>query len=236
MESIVSLSEVAKLVIVNPKYSYCQQEIIEIIADSGAILKGHFALLSERHSEYFFRFSKISRRPEYIALLSTFLGREVVNHLKEGIVDRIDAIFGPETAGSALVRELTRLLCSGDLGKKVNAEAIIAKTDKNKRITSVINGVDLKKDNRIVLANDLTTTGSGIRALVSLASGYDARVVGLCLIGTRRNAKELVEELKTKLEFVEILVDFKFQEYEPGNCLLCSSEESEELVSSSMVN
>ena len=111
VESINEIGKIRELVTVEEPFKEYESEILQIIASSGALLEGHFSLLnSGLHSKYYLRFSKIASYTKNL----TFITEKICEKIYDPIMNRggIDAIVGPETAGSALVRENARILNS----------------------------------------------------------------------------------------------------------------------------
>lgn len=197
VESIKEIGKIRELVTVEEPFKEYENDILSIIGSSGALLEGHFSLLNSGcHSNYFLRFSKIASYTEKL----TFIAEKICEKIYDSVMDRggIDAVVGPETAGSALVREIARILNSRDYRYQRNVAAVIAKTDENKKPISLINNMDIKKGDRVLIVNDILTTGRGIEELIKLTNKYDSDIIGIVLF-SRRNNDERKHSLEEKL-------------------------------------
>lgn len=175
------------------KHCVCKEEfkdfsdkLIDILVESECILDGHFELLSGKHSRYFLRFSKIAR---YVHLYKP-IAQRLVSAIRERDIE-FDALLSPDTAGSALaygIREEYVDKC---------IQLIISKTDKYKSPTGEINFLDVLPDTGVVIVNDLTSTGEGVKKLLELAKKKKCIVKGVVLFANRNPANTNIKEVIT---------------------------------------
>jgi len=220
IEIIDNLSIIKSLIKVNSLIAEERQnDIYNIIKTSGALLRGHFLLLSEKHSEYFIRFSKISRNPKNLELIS----QSIIDEIRKNGLE-FNTILSPETAGSALAVTISKILME-KYQKKV--QTIYAKTDDCKKPTSLINWVDLKPNDKVLLVNDMISTGTGMRELNRLTGKYGGSVSGICVF-TYRSDLDLIETLKQEISsfFFSLTDSSKLDQYtyDQGiSCAICQA-------------
>lgn len=171
IEHITDEETVRRLCKIRPAFQNYEAKIIEIIRSSGAILKGHFQLLSGLHSEYFLRFSKISALSHNVEFLARLLCEEIQ---KDKII--VDKVLSPDTAGVTLAYAISNLL---------KVTRIAAKTDHLNRPTKLINHIELEPYDKVLLVNDLSSTFTGLDKMMSLVFERKATVSSIALFACR---------------------------------------------------
>ncbi len=159
-----------------------EKRLYDILADSGILLEGHFSLLSGKHSKYFIRFANLARNTDQLLFVSQLIAEKIWTSFPD-----VDVLIAPETAGSYLANTIGILL-----NKKYNknVELVFAKTDEHKRPTSLINYMHLRQGSKVLLVNDMVTTGAGVDQLGKLALGYQASILGIVVFASRKKLNE----------------------------------------------
>ena len=163
------------------------------------MLKGHFVLTSGVHSPLYWEKFRILQFPEYTAQLC----RMIADHFhKEGI----QVVAGPTTGGIILAYEVARQLgVRGIFAEKVGDERAFRR------------GFSIDPGERVLIVDDITTTGGSIRQVMAAVSKLDGEVVGVGI---------LVDRSRQELEF-----DVPFfschrartPDYPPEECPLCAA-------------
>lgn len=208
-ERISDRDEIKSLFRVRPSFKAIESEIIDMVSTSGAILKGHFQLESDLHSNYFFRFADLSSRLDFIDLLSNAL----IGILYSDRID-FDAIFVQPSSGRLLARALS---------KKMEKKLIVAKVnEKNQPTGEIINEVDLHPNDRVLLFEDLATTGSSLKIMVRALLERRAKPVAIALFATR-NEKEMNKFANEQNLPLIVMGDLAFEKgtIDKANCLDC---------------
>lgn len=146
--------------------------VAELLQRPGALVEGHFALLSGAHTDRFFAFSKLASEPQLIDTIGAWLAFEASQWRPQGIL-------APTTAGVALAWTL-----SCRLGLPLHLAAL----DDAGRAEDVVGEPDLTGQ-RILLINDVVTTGRGLRALADAATARGSVVCGAAWFLTRSAIK-----------------------------------------------
>ena len=141
-------------------FSIEQSRLASIVDRCGALLKGHFRLLSGKHSDYFLRFSHIGRDRDSIFELSRILAPRLPD---------FDSIVTPETAGLFLASALTHV-------RDVNL-AVVG-VDAQRRPTTSIRRARTRELGRVLLVNDVVTSQRSLAALERVATDHGGTVVG----------------------------------------------------------
>ncbi len=197
VESIRSKEELKPLVHIRDACKYVEDEILDIIVSSGAVLKGHFILEAGLHSSHFFRFTNVAGNRENIKFIADCLITQLRN-------DRVsfDAVLMQEAAG----RSLGETIANNRNKRKIFVET----DDRNRPTMSLINESTLYRGDRVLLVSDLSTTGAGLRTMVSLVRQKKATPVAVAVFATRNKEAMSKFEAKEHLK-VYTLADLAFE-------------------------
>lgn len=133
---------------------------------TGALQTGHFKLASGLHSRRFFRCIKLLQRPAAAQFLFDALAARF-DHT-------IDSVLGANEAGSILAFEMA---------KRLGANVAIAR-QKNHEY-HLIDGFTFHPHERVLIVDDVTTTGGTAKQLIELVRAAQAEPVGVGLIATK---------------------------------------------------
>jgi orotate phosphoribosyltransferase len=162
-----------------------QKRIFEIFEKAGALLKGHFLLSSGFHSDVYFEKYRVLQYPEYVETLC----RKMAELFKD---DKIQVVVGPTTGGVIIAYEVA---------KNLGTRSIIAEPGETGRIFK--RGFSIDPGERVLIVDDILTTGGSIREVI-----------------------ELVEKYKGDIQGIGVLLDRSGGEvakYSPGECPLCKA-------------
>ncbi len=172
----------------------------EIFVKSGAILKGHFLLASGLHSPVYWEKFKVLQFPNYTEQLC----RLIATHFRK---QKIEVVAGPTTGGIILAFEVARQL---------GVRGIFAEKEGTGR--SFRRGFNIKPGERVLVADDILTTGGSIREVLAAVAGQGGIVIGIGV---------LVDRSETKIDFGVPLFSCHraaTQTYTPENCPLCAAQ------------
>ena len=177
-----------------------KQEILNILKDSGAFLEGHFILTSGFHSSQYIEKFRILEQPRYTEMLC----KEIAGMYKN---DKITAVAGPMTGGIIISYETARQLGV----KSVFTERIDGKMQFRR-------GFTLSPSDRVLIVEDIITTGGSVKEVVETVKDSGANIVGLSCLVDRSNSKA-----KFDVPFKPLLV-MDVVNYNPDKCPLCKSD------------
>ena len=144
-----------------------KSEIISYFKSTGALLDGHFLLTSGRHSnKYFEKFTLLSN-PDVVDKLC----KSIYSIYKD---QKIDIVLGAATGGIILAYEL---------GKQLRTKGIFAERVNGK--LEFRRGFSLGKDQRILLVDDVVTTGGSVFELINLTETIGANIIGIAVMFDR---------------------------------------------------
>jgi orotate phosphoribosyltransferase len=144
-------------------------EVVRLFRDCGALLEGHFLLSSGMHSPYYLQCARVLMEParavRVCAALTARLRREL-----SGLA--IDAVVAPALGGVVLGYELARQLGVLSLFvERVDGRFALRR------------GFALEPGSRVLLAEDVVTTGLSSRECMACVAAAGATVVAAaCLI------------------------------------------------------
>lgn len=145
--------------------------VLNIFRKTGALLEGHFLLTSGRHSNIYFQCAKVLQHPEYTELLCSKIADNFKNQL-------IDTVIAPAIGGIVVGQEVARIL------KK---RSIFAEREDKK--LSLRRGFSLAEGEKVLVCEDVVTTGGSVFEVIDIVKSYGAEVVGVGFIVDRSNGK-----------------------------------------------
>jgi orotate phosphoribosyltransferase len=174
-------------------------EIIQIFKDAGAILEGHFLLTSGLHSPVYWEKFRILQDPHYTEKLC----RLIAEHFKK---DNVQIVAAPTTGGIILAFEVARLL---------GVKGIFAEKEGEIRIFR--RGFSISPGDRILIVDDILTTGSSITEVMDAVKKHMGIIVGIgVLVDRAEQRKEFGVPLFSCLRSATIT-------YSPDECPLCAA-------------
>jgi orotate phosphoribosyltransferase len=175
------------------------QSAEEILKACGALLEGHFLLTSGRHSDKYVQCAKVFQHPAYTEALSEKLAAQF-----EG--ERIDVVVGPAMGGMILAYELARKLGARSLfTERVDGAMVLRR------------GFAIEKGERVIVAEDVITTGGTVRELLDIVRATDGELAGVCVLVDRSMG---AIDFGTKLSAAYV-ADVK--SWDPSECPLCKA-------------
>ncbi len=174
-----------------------KEKALEIFEKSGALLNGHFLLTSGLHSPHYFQCAKVLQHPKYTEMFC----REIVKNFKE---DTIDCVISPAVGGIVVGQECARLL---------NCRSIFSERENS--VMTLRRGFEIRHDERVLVVEDVVTTGGSVKEVIELVRGAGAEVVGVGFIVDRSGDKQLFDVPAFSVFKMEVVT------YQPDSCPLC---------------
>lgn len=148
-----------------------EQKILDIFQKTGALLKGHFLLTSGRHSNVYFQCAKVLQFPGYCEMICSY----IADHYKSY---GIDTVISPAIGGIIVGQEVARQL---------NKRSIFA--EREDKALTLRRGFSLEKGERVLICEDVVTTGGSVFEVIEIAKNCGAVVEGVGFIVDRSNGK-----------------------------------------------
>jgi orotate phosphoribosyltransferase len=159
------------------------QEILQEFIDSQAILKGHFILSSGLHSDTYMQCARVLMNPNRAEKLCKLLAKKIIQQLGE---NPADIIVSPAMGGVIIGYELARQL---------NLPAIFCERVNGK--FELRRGFDIKPNSRILVVEDVITTGKSSLETFELVKSFKGNIIGEACLVDRSNDEKLAEKLQT---------------------------------------
>ena len=175
------------------------EEVMKKFEDAGAIQKGHFKLTSGVHSDTYIQCAQVMQHPEFMHTLCSELGKKFRG-------DDIDVIVGPAIGGIIMAHVMARVL-----GPWVRA---IFTERENEKMT-LRRSFEIKEGEKVLVVEDVTTTGSSVREVIDIVKSRQGKVVGVGVLIDRSGGK-VDFGIKTKK-----LLTIDIKTYLPEECPFC---------------
>ena len=149
-----------------------RSQIEAVFKKCGAFLQGHFLLTSGLHSPGYLQCALVCQDPAACAQLCEELAKRFRGA-------RVDAVIGPAMGGIVLAYELARAL---------GARGFYTERGEDGKMT-LRRGFALNRGERVVIVEDVMTTGGSAAELIEIAEAAGAEVVGVVALVDRGGAK-----------------------------------------------
>lgn len=177
------------------------KEILELFQKTNALLSGHFELTSGLHSNQYFQCALVLQYPQHCERLS--------QALKEKLSDlgKPDLVIGPALGGVTLAYELARAY---------GVPGIFA--ERKDKLMQIRRGFQVLKDSKVIVVEDVVTTGRSVQEVIALVRKAGARVLA---------AGSIVDRSSAPVDFgvpFRPLMKMQVVTYPPSACPLCQSQ------------
>ena len=152
------------------------EKVLTLLRDSGALLEGHFLLSSGRHSDKYFQCAKLLQYPDRSAAAFSGVAEKIKADIQAGKLS-VDAVVGPAMGGIVAAYELARQL---------GLPAFFTERGDDGRMT-LRRGFEVSPGQKILVTEDVVTTGKSFGECAAVLEGLGAQVVALaCLVDRRQ--------------------------------------------------
>lgn len=174
------------------------ERTLELLAESGALSKGHFKLSSGRHSDEYCQCARVLERPEVAGELGAMLAEMFLD-------EEVDVVVSPALGGIVIGHEVARAL---------GVRSLFAERE-NGRMT-LRRGFSLREGERALIIEDVRTTGGSVLEVAEVVRAAGGTVVGFGFILDRsQDAKDLGAPTRA-------LARRRMESHEPERCPLCA--------------
>lgn len=175
-----------------------EQEVKDLLLKTNAIMKGHFLLTSGLHSPIYVEKFNVLQHPKYTEMLCKELAKKFAD-------ENVETVVGPMTGGILLAHEV---------GKALGTRAIFTERVNGKM--AFRRGFSLAKGERVLIVEDIVTTGGSVREVIDVVKSEGAIPVGVGLLVDRSGGKATFGEVPHKA-----LLHIDVTTYKPEDCPLC---------------
>ncbi len=190
-----------------------REELLAMFERAGAIRHGHFELSSGLHSAMYVQCALVLQYPRF----AEQLGRGLASLFADS---EVHAVVSPAMGGLIIGQEVARALpepqAHGDELAGAGVPAIFVERDASGSMT-LRRGFSLRQGQRVLVVEDVWTTGGSTREAMRVVEEAGGRVVG---------AAALIDRSGGKVDLgvaAKALLDLAIPSYSPADCPLCSA-------------
>lgn len=171
--------------------------VLDILRECGSLLEGHFLLTSGKHSGAYCQCARLLQHP---VQAETVL-RKVAGQVR-GL--GADVVVGPALGGIVVAYEL---------GRQLGLRAMFA--ERENEMMTLRRGFALKPGEKVLISEDVVTTGKSTLETIKVVEAMGAQVVGLCCVLDRRTPEVRLPYTLYSAASLDI------KTYTAGSCPLC---------------
>ncbi len=172
---------------------------IEILKQTGVMQEGHFKLTSGRHSDKYMQCAKLFILPDTSAEMSKALAEKFSD-------TKIDLVVGPAIGGIILAYEVARQLSLPNIfAERQDGDMTFRR------------GFTVKPGTKVLVVEDVVTTGGSVKEVIKLTESFGAEVVGVGAIVDRSNGRV---DFGTRFEAV---LSMEVVSFPPEECPICKT-------------
>ncbi len=175
-----------------------RDELLDLFRRSGALLEGHFRLTSGLHSPGYLQCALVLQHPQHAEALGAAIA-ERVRDLRSTVV------LSPALGGVVIGHEV---------GRALGVRAIFA--ERQDGALTLRRGFMLAESDRVLVVEDVLTTGGSTKETMQVATAAGGRVVGAASIVDRSGGRAAFD-----VPFAALL-KIDLPTYEPDRCPLCA--------------
>jgi len=176
------------------------REVEQIFRDAGALREGHFVLSSGKHSARYLEKFQVLQWP----VRTTALSADIAEWSRE-LGPR--TIAGPTTGGIILAHEVAR---------QMGLRAVYAERKESGRGREFRRGFEIGPDERVLVVDDIMTTGGSVQETIDAVRSAGAQVVGAAVLVDRSGGAASLGVPLHALWTLDIPT------YEPDDCPQCA--------------
>ncbi|MBQ1461504.1 MAG: orotate phosphoribosyltransferase [Selenomonas sp.] len=175
-----------------------EQEVKELLIETGAIMDGHFLLTSGLHSPHYVEKFNVLQQPKYTEKLCQAMAKK----FKDA---NIETVVGPVTGGILLAHET---------GKALGTRAIFTERVDGKM--TFRRGFSLHEGERCLIVEDIVTTGGSIKEVIEVVKAHGGIPVAVSMLVDRSGGKANFGDVPCTA-----LLHMDVETYKPDECPLC---------------
>jgi orotate phosphoribosyltransferase len=175
-----------------------EKKILELFAETGVLLEGHFLLTSGMHSERYLQCARVFQYPLHAATLCSALAYGFLE-------EKIDVCVGPALGGVIIAYETARAL---------GVRGLFTERDKDGAM-ALRRGFQIRPGERVLVLEDVVTTGESVREVISLVKELGGIVIG---VGS------LVDRGSSRVDFgvpYKALLSLDIKTFNAEDCPMC---------------
>ncbi len=182
-----------------------RDELLDLYRRSGALLDGHFRLTSGLHSPGYLQCALVLQHPQH----AEALGRAIADRVRDV---RATVVLSPALGGVVIGQEV---------GRALGVRAIFA--ERQDGTLALRRGFTLATTDRVLVVEDVMTTGGSTRETIEVAKAAGGQVVGTASIVDRSGPSTDSGQAGVRFGVpFTALLEIALPTYEPDKCPLCA--------------
>lgn len=177
-----------------------REQVLEILKKAEVLLEGHFKLTSGRHSKNYLQCAKLFQYPEY----SELMAKDMAINFKN---EKLDYVVGPAIGG---------IVWSYELARQIGVKNIFAERENGEMCFR--RGFSIKEGDRVIIAEDVITTGGSVKEVIDKVLEAKGIVVGVATVVNRSKSEYLFDYP------IKSMISFNIETYEENDCPLCKTD------------
>lgn len=176
-----------------------QNAVMALFEETGALMRGHFVLTSGLHSPNYLQCALVLQHTQH----AETLGRAIADQYRDR---RISTVVAPAIGGIVIGHEAARSLGARSLftEREGNGEMVLRR------------GFTLGEDERVLVVEDVITTGGSTRETIEAVIGAGGKVIAAASIIDRSGGTADVGVPRSAL------ATLKVETYDSNSCPLCA--------------
>ena len=171
--------------------------VIDLLKISNTLQEGHFVLTSGLHSNKYFQCAKLLQYPDMTQRICS----DIVKYFYPNI---IDTVLSPALGG---------IIAGYEVARQIGIRNIFA--ERKNYDLELRRGFDIKQGERVLIIEDVITTGGSVFELLDIVKEHGGKTVGIGCIINRASS------------FINFGIEFFWaykadvQKFKPSDCELC---------------
>jgi orotate phosphoribosyltransferase len=173
--------------------------MLDVFKTTGALLDGHFKLTSGRHSNTYFQCAKVLQYPEHL----TTICKRIADHFTD---KNVETVISPAIGG---------IVVGTEVGRQLGVKTIFA--ERKDGVMMIRRGFNLEPKERVLVIEDVITTGGSVAEVIELIKISGATLVGVGSVVDRSNGRVKLADDHFSVLSMEVI------SYTPEECPLCKA-------------
>jgi orotate phosphoribosyltransferase len=174
-----------------------KEEVQAVLQQAGVYKHGHFQFTSGLHSDIYLEKFQVMQYPKYTEILCKEMAQRT-KHLEP------DVVIGPAVGGIILAYEL---------GRQLGRRALFTERVEGKM--QLRRGFSVAPGERVLLVEDIVTTGGSAREVLEAIAPLKAQVVGITCLVDRSDG-----QVQFPVDFYPLL-SMDIKSWDPKECPMC---------------
>ncbi len=182
----------------NNKMPLTPAEYLDVFRKSEALLDGHFLLTSGKHSAQYMQCAQVLQYPDRAAILAEGLASQFRDM-------GVETVIGPATGG---------ILVAHEVAKALGVRSLF--TERENGIMRLRRGFTVSPGERVLVVEDVITTGGSVREVLTVVQEFGATAVGVGVLVDRTGGQ--VDFGLPQCSIIQLNI----QAFEAQECPLCA--------------